>query len=68
MSKNKKYTPPPNAVFKAGQHKADVTNAITLLSKLVVKAAERAENLTLVDNLRTAVEELTKYRKHLEHL
>lgn len=59
------YTLPHDAIFRAGQKKANVTKAITLLGRVQVDAMGRHENIELVDALQIALDKLKEYKTRL---
>lgn len=65
MEKRRTYTSPSNAVFRAGQKKANVTKAIAVLNRISVDAMGRAENTPLLDSLGIALYNLKEYQIRL---
>ena len=64
----KGWTPPPDAVYKAGKKKERATKAANLLELVVADAAGYRQNLALILQGQQVVKLLREYRKNLDIL
>ena len=68
--RTKRYTPPPDAVYRAGQKKARATNAIKLLKEIRIDINESIFDKSNLIGIAHAINEilpvLEAYRKRLD--